>query len=235
MGLAISIITIIMGISVVSNFAIYNNAFSQFNSNYIRHTIDGDLNIDIPRNWFPMHQGNIFSYLNCQDNSCVHSNEGVIIMVYNIPDGAKRSGVFNFAIQQNLKAGMVSDGQPVEGSNNLVGNYVWQVAGQQTNVHTSYFISGSHLFIVNFIYLPQFEQQFFPIVRHITSTWTTSNPMGASGLDSSPILSQLEQLDLENQMNQVNHCANMNIIGSMNLNPGHEEFDPTCNQWRPAP
>jgi hypothetical protein len=67
-----------------------------------------------------------------------------------------------------------------------------------------------------------------PLVSHISSTWTIGSNSGSSAMNSVGFQAGMQAI-------KSSHCANMAIIGSMNVDPGHEVFDPTCNQWNLAP
>jgi hypothetical protein len=68
-----------------------------------------------------------------------------------------------------------------------------------------------------------FDKALTKILKRITSTWTISDLNSGS--------SRFDSLEIQRQIIHMEHCANMAIIGSMNVDPGHEVFDPTCNQW----
>jgi hypothetical protein len=234
MVLLTSIIAIILVTTGIFNFTIYNKAFSQAvnnSNNYVRYNIfDGQFSVEIPQNWSLVNSNHNAAMFLCNNGTSCQNAVGLTMFSYNIPSsGATASSLFDFALQNERNSGMVVINQPVTSADTQTIGYTMKLGGQQFKVIAVHKIFDNHLYVAQFIFPPEDEQEFMPVLKHVTSTWRAYDLNGgSSGLNSLALQTQ-------NDINKITHCTNMGIISSMNVDPGHKYFDSNCNQWMYAP
>jgi hypothetical protein len=207
---------------------------SSVNTNFIKYeTFNGHFSLEVPESW------NVFdnadgSVLFCNDTDCHNASETLQLYSFDISPGESSDKIFNDILQQERDSNNLVITQPPQRVSDSLQKIVFKghdpISGQDfvgIGIHS---IAHNHLYVADFISLPEEYQTFAPIMKRISSTWHTHDIIdGGSNSASS------NAFDIQSKILHDRDCANKNLVSNMNVNPTHERFDAGCGMWMNAP
>ena len=225
------VLTPVGGITTLAH-AMSQMGSSSENTNFIKYEpFNRHFRLEVPETWsvFDNADGSV-SFCN-DDTDCHKASEMLHLYSYDIPPNASSDKVFNDILQLERDSNLVIT-QPPQTVSNSFQKIVFKAhdpTSEQDFVGIGFHkIAQNHLYVAEFISLPEEYQIFLPIVKRITSSWHTI-------VDDGSNIASSKAFNIQSKILHDRDCANKNLVGNMNVNPRHERFDAGCGMWMNAP